>query len=52
MATAPELAARAAQLVDAGDVLLVKGSKGIRVSLVVAALRALRKAPAQGQTEG
>lgn len=52
VATAPELAARAAQLVDAGDVLLVKGSKGIRVSLVVAALRALRKAPAQGQTEG
>jgi len=52
VATAPELAARAAQLVDAGDVLLVKGSKGIKVSLVVAALRNLRKAPAEGQTEG
>ncbi|QYK40688.1 MAG: UDP-N-acetylmuramoyl-tripeptide--D-alanyl-D-alanine ligase [Paracoccaceae bacterium] len=39
--TAPELAARARSLVDAGDVVLVKGSKGIRVSLVVDALRKL-----------
>ncbi|RRH76875.1 UDP-N-acetylmuramoyl-tripeptide--D-alanyl-D-alanine ligase [Falsigemmobacter faecalis] len=52
VATAPELVARAAQLVDAGDVLLVKGSKGIKVSLVVAALRNLRKTPAERQTEG
>lgn len=39
--TAPELAARASALVDAGDVVLVKGSKGSRVSLVVDALRKL-----------
>ena len=41
MATAPELAARARGLIDAGDVVLVKGSKGIKVSLVVDALRKL-----------
>ncbi|MFN3971926.1 MAG: UDP-N-acetylmuramoyl-tripeptide--D-alanyl-D-alanine ligase [Gemmobacter sp.] len=41
VATAPELAARARSLVDAGDVVLVKGSKGIKVSLVVDALRKL-----------
>ncbi|MDJ1008052.1 MAG: UDP-N-acetylmuramoyl-tripeptide--D-alanyl-D-alanine ligase [Paracoccaceae bacterium] len=39
--TAEELVARAHQLVDAGDVVLVKGSKGSRVSLVAAALRKL-----------
>jgi UDP-N-acetylmuramoyl-tripeptide--D-alanyl-D-alanine ligase len=39
--TAPELAARAHQIADAGDVLLVKGSKGSKVSLVVDALRKL-----------
>ena len=37
--TAPELAARARSLIDAGDILLVKGSKGSKVSLVVDALR-------------
>jgi UDP-N-acetylmuramoyl-tripeptide--D-alanyl-D-alanine ligase len=37
--TAPELALRARSLVDAGDILLVKGSKGSKVSLVVDALR-------------
>ena len=42
VATAPELAARAHHLVDAGDIVLVKGSKGIKVSLVVDALRKLR----------
>ena len=41
VATAPELAARAHLLVDAGDVVLVKGSKGIKVSLVVDGLRKL-----------
>jgi UDP-N-acetylmuramoyl-tripeptide--D-alanyl-D-alanine ligase len=41
VATAPELAARARSLVDAGDVVLVKGSKGIKVSLLVDALRKL-----------
>ena len=39
VATAPELAEEAHQLIDAGDVVLVKGSKGSRVSLVVQALR-------------
>ncbi len=39
--TAPELARQARTLVDAGDVVLVKGSKGIKVSLVVDALRKL-----------
>lgn len=38
-ATAEELAAQAHRLIDAGDVVLVKGSKGSRVSLVVEALR-------------
>lgn len=37
--TAPELAARVRSLIDAGDILLVKGSKGSKVSLVVDALR-------------
>ncbi|WP_317057715.1 UDP-N-acetylmuramoyl-tripeptide--D-alanyl-D-alanine ligase [Roseovarius rhodophyticola] len=36
---AEELAPNAARLIDAGDVILVKGSKGSRVSLVVEALR-------------
>src|SRR6056297_4015293 len=36
---AEDLAQEAHRLVDAGDVVLVKGSKGSRVSLVVAALR-------------
>ncbi|MFC2968669.1 UDP-N-acetylmuramoyl-tripeptide--D-alanyl-D-alanine ligase [Acidimangrovimonas pyrenivorans] len=44
--TAPELAARAHHLVDAGDVVLVKGSKGSKVSLVVDALRKLGQAGA------
>jgi UDP-N-acetylmuramoyl-tripeptide--D-alanyl-D-alanine ligase len=39
--TADELVTRAHHLVDAGDVVLVKGSKGIKVSLVVDALRKL-----------
>ncbi|WP_284162754.1 UDP-N-acetylmuramoyl-tripeptide--D-alanyl-D-alanine ligase [Frigidibacter sp. SD6-1] len=38
---ADELAARAHQLADAGDVILVKGSKGSKVSLVVDALKKL-----------
>ena len=37
--TAQELAEQAHRIVDAGDVVLVKGSKGSRVSLVVDALR-------------
>lgn len=39
--TADALAARANQIADAGDVVLVKGSKGIKVSRVVDALRNL-----------
>ena len=41
VASATDLAATARSLVDAGDVVLVKGSKGIKVSLVVDALRKL-----------
>jgi UDP-N-acetylmuramoyl-tripeptide--D-alanyl-D-alanine ligase len=36
---AAELAPRARNLIDAGDILLVKGSKGAKVSLIVDALR-------------
>jgi len=39
--SAATLATRANRLVDAGDILLVKGSKGSKVSLVVDALRKL-----------
>ena len=39
--TAGALAARAHALIDAGDVILVKGSKGSKVSLVVDAIRKL-----------
>ncbi|MEO0915857.1 MAG: UDP-N-acetylmuramoyl-tripeptide--D-alanyl-D-alanine ligase [Pseudomonadota bacterium] len=45
---AKELAAIAHKLVDAGDVVLVKGSKGSRVSLVVDALRKLHQAVDEG----
>ncbi len=40
-ATAAELVPRVTRLVDAGDVVLVKGSKGSKVSLVVDAIRKL-----------
>ncbi|MGB5868761.1 MAG: UDP-N-acetylmuramoyl-tripeptide--D-alanyl-D-alanine ligase [Albidovulum sp.] len=40
-ATAADLAARAHHLADAGDVILVKGSKGSKISVVVDALRKL-----------
>ena len=49
--TAAELVAMASSLVDAGDIVLVKGSKGIKVSLLVDALRKLGH-PAAGQSEG
>lgn len=39
--TAAELVPRARHLIDAGDIILVKGSKGIKVSLMVDALRKL-----------
>lgn len=41
VAEVKDLLPRARSLVDAGDVVLVKGSKGIKVSLVVDALRKL-----------
>jgi len=51
-ATAAELAARAHHLADAGDVVLVKGSKGSQVSLVVDALKKLGQAgAAEAQAE-
>lgn len=46
--SADELLPRARSLVDAGDVVLVKGSKGIKVSRVVDALRKL----GQGRGDG
>jgi len=49
--TAPELASRVRGLIDAGDILLVKGSKGIKVSLIVDALRKLGQA-ASGAKHG
>jgi UDP-N-acetylmuramoyl-tripeptide--D-alanyl-D-alanine ligase len=45
---AADLAVQARQLVDAGDIVLVKGSKGIKVSLVVDALRNLGQAVVHG----
>ena len=50
---AAELAAQARSLIDAGDVVLVKGSKGSKVSLVVDALKKLggaQPAAAEGKT--
>jgi UDP-N-acetylmuramoyl-tripeptide--D-alanyl-D-alanine ligase len=44
--TAAELAPRARSLIDAGDILLVKGSKGSKVSLVVDVLRKMGQAAA------
>ena len=46
--TAEELATTAHKLIDAGDVVLVKGSKGSRVSLVVEAMRRLHQAGNEG----
>ncbi|MCX7889092.1 MAG: UDP-N-acetylmuramoyl-tripeptide--D-alanyl-D-alanine ligase [Rhodobacteraceae bacterium] len=51
-ATAEELAGRARLIVDAGDVVLVKGSKGSRVSLVVDALRKLGQPGAPAGASG
>lgn len=51
VATAPELASRARSLIDAGDIVLVKGSKSIKVSLVVDALRKLGQ-PATSAAQG
>ncbi len=45
---AQTLAAVAHKLIDAGDVVLVKGSKGSRVSLVVEALRRLHQEVEEG----
>ena len=50
--TAEELAAEAHRLIDAGDVVLVKGSKGSKVSLVVDALKKLANARGRTKVEG
>lgn len=50
--TATEMLPRAASLVDAGDVVLVKGSKGIKVSLLVEALRKLGQPGPQQHDKG
>ncbi|MCV2868977.1 UDP-N-acetylmuramoyl-tripeptide--D-alanyl-D-alanine ligase [Defluviimonas sp. WL0002] len=49
--TAAELAQRSHQIVDAGDVVLVKGSKGSKVSMVVDGLRKLGQ-PVAYETRG
>ena len=49
--TAAELAKNAHSLVDAGDVILVKGSKGSKVSVVVDAIRKLGH-PASNDQKG
>ncbi len=48
---ATDLVPRARALVDAGDIILVKGSKGSKVSLVVDALRKLGQANATAKEE-
>jgi len=50
--SAEDLAARAHRLIDAGDVVLVKGSKGSRISLVVDALRKAGRAVAREDEDG
>jgi len=45
--TAAELVPRARHLVDAGDIVLVKGSKGSKVSLIVDALRKMGRGDAR-----
>ena len=50
--TAPELAERIHALVHARDIVLVKGSKGSKVSLVVDALRKLGHAAPKSEEEG
>lgn len=47
--TAAELAARIGELVSIGDIVLVKGSKGSRVSTVVDALRQARLSRSPGE---
>ncbi len=51
VATAAELAPRARSLVDAGDIILIKGSKGIKTSLVVDACRNLGQRRANPEPE-
>ncbi|MDT8329305.1 MAG: cyanophycin synthetase, partial [Roseovarius sp.] len=46
--TAQDLADQAHRVIDAGDVVLIKGSKGSRVSLVVEALRRAGRGPLKG----
>jgi UDP-N-acetylmuramoyl-tripeptide--D-alanyl-D-alanine ligase len=52
VAEAKDLLPRLRGLVDAGDVVLVKGSKGIKVSLLVDGLRKLgHSVPTHGATQ-
>ncbi|NND20502.1 MAG: UDP-N-acetylmuramoyl-tripeptide--D-alanyl-D-alanine ligase [Silicimonas sp.] len=50
--TAEALAAEAHHLIDAGDVVLIKGSKGSKVSLVVTAMRKLAKTGGRHKERG
>jgi UDP-N-acetylmuramoyl-tripeptide--D-alanyl-D-alanine ligase len=49
---APDMAERIHSLIHARDILLVKGSKGSKVSLVVDALRKLGHSAPQSEEEG
>ena len=49
--SAADLVPRARHLIDAGDIVLVKGSKGIKVSLLVDALRKLGHPPSSAKGE-
>jgi UDP-N-acetylmuramoyl-tripeptide--D-alanyl-D-alanine ligase len=49
--TADELLPRLRSLIDAGDIVLVKGSKGIKVSRLVDGLRKLGQQAAPGKGE-
>jgi UDP-N-acetylmuramoyl-tripeptide--D-alanyl-D-alanine ligase len=50
--TAEELSPQVIRRLDAGDVVLVKGSKGSRVSLIVDAIRKLGQRSPQSESEG
>jgi UDP-N-acetylmuramoyl-tripeptide--D-alanyl-D-alanine ligase len=51
-ATAEEMAARVRRLLDAGDIAMVKGSRGSRLGTVVEAIKAMGEAQPVDATEG
>jgi UDP-N-acetylmuramoyl-tripeptide--D-alanyl-D-alanine ligase len=51
-ATAEEMAARVRRLLDAGDIAMVKGSRGSRLGIVVDAIKAMGEARPVEAPEG